>query len=77
MSHTAIDTTRKPLPLKVPLGIFAILIAFVVVGGAKALVFSLLIGLMMTGMPISIALGLTVLTFMFTMTTLPMEQVAQ
>ncbi|MBV8656982.1 MAG: TRAP transporter large permease subunit [Burkholderiales bacterium] len=32
---------------------------------------------MMTGMPISIALGLTVLTFMFTMTTLPMEQVAQ
>ena len=77
MSHVAIGTTRKPLPLKVPLGIFAILIAFVVVGGAKALVFSLLIGLMMTGMPISIALGLTVLTFMFTMTTLPMEQVAQ
>ncbi|MBV8658539.1 MAG: TRAP transporter large permease subunit [Burkholderiales bacterium] len=77
MSHAILDTPRKPLPLKVPLGLFAILITFVVVGGTKALVFSLLIGLMITGMPISIALGLTVLTFMFTMTSLPMEQVAQ
>ena len=33
------------------------------------IIFALLIGLMLTGMPISIALGLTVLTFLFTMTT--------
>ena len=40
------------------------------------LVFSLLISLMLTGMPISIALGLTVLTFMFTLTQVPIEAVA-
>jgi C4-dicarboxylate transporter DctM subunit len=32
--------------------------------------------LMLTGMPISISLGLTVLTFLFTMTTVPIESVA-
>ena len=32
--------------------------------------------LMLTGMPISIALGLTVLTFLFTMTEVPIEAVA-
>src|SRR5450631_1493942 len=41
-----------------------------------AIIFSLLIGLMLTGMPISISLGLTVLTFLFTMTTVPIESVA-
>lgn len=40
------------------------------------LIFFLLIALMLTGMPISIALGLTVLTFIFTMTTVPIESVA-
>jgi C4-dicarboxylate transporter DctM subunit len=40
------------------------------------IIFGLLIALMLTGMPISIALGLTVLTFMFTMTTVPIEAVA-
>jgi C4-dicarboxylate transporter DctM subunit len=39
-------------------------------------IFLLLIALMLTGMPISIALGLTVLTFLFTMTTVPIESVA-
>ena len=33
-------------------------------------------GLMLTGMPISISLGLTVLTFLFTMTTVPITSVA-
>jgi len=33
-----------------------------------AIIFGLLIALMLTGMPISIALGLSVLTFLFTMT---------
>jgi C4-dicarboxylate transporter, DctM subunit len=41
-----------------------------------ALIFGLLIALMLTGMPISIALGLTVLTFLFFLTTVPIEAVA-
>ena len=40
------------------------------------LIFGLLIALMLTGMPISIALGLTVLTFLFTMTQVPLHAVA-
>ncbi len=39
-------------------------------------IFALLIVLMLTGMPISIALGLTVLTFLFTMTEVPVQAVA-
>ena len=39
-------------------------------------IFGLLCLLMITGMPISIALGLTVLTFLFTMTDVPLESVA-
>jgi C4-dicarboxylate transporter DctM subunit len=39
-------------------------------------IFGLLTALMLTGMPISIALGLTVLTFLFTMTQVPLESVA-
>lgn len=41
----------------------------------SAIIFGLLIVLMLTGMPISIALGLTVLTFLFTMTQIPIESV--
>ena len=41
-----------------------------------AIIFGLLALLMLTGMPISIALGLTVLTFLFTMTSVPIEAVA-
>ena len=40
------------------------------------IIFVLLLTLMLTGMPISISLGLTVLTFLFTMTTVPIESVA-
>ena len=40
------------------------------------IIFTLLILLMLTGMPISISLGLTVLTFLFTMTNVPIESVA-
>jgi C4-dicarboxylate transporter, DctM subunit len=39
-------------------------------------IFGLLTALMLTGMPISISLGLTVLTFLFTMTEVPLESVA-
>ncbi len=40
------------------------------------IIFGLLLALMLTGMPISIALGLTVLTFLFTMTDVPIQAVA-
>ena len=39
-------------------------------------IFALLIVLMLSGMPISIALGLTVLTFLFSMTDVPVQAVA-
>ena len=41
-----------------------------------AIIFVLLFALMLTGMPVSISLGLTVLTFLFTMTQIPIESVA-
>ncbi len=40
------------------------------------ILFSILLALMLTGMPISISLGLTVLSFLFTMTQVPLESVA-
>jgi len=40
------------------------------------IIFVLLFALMLTGMPVSISLGLTVLTFLFTMTNVPIESVA-
>ncbi len=43
---------------------------------SAAIIFGLLGALMLTGMPVSIALGLTVLTFLFTMTQVPVEAVA-
>jgi C4-dicarboxylate transporter, DctM subunit len=39
------------------------------------IIFSLLVVLMLTGMPISISLGLTVLTYLFTMTNVPIESI--
>ncbi|MCA0406798.1 MAG: TRAP transporter large permease subunit [Proteobacteria bacterium] len=45
--------------------------------GARVwLIFGLLVALMLSGMPISIALGLTVLTFMFTLTSVDPQTVA-
>jgi len=43
---------------------------------SAAILFGLLLALMLTGMPISISLGLTVLTFILTMTQVPLESVA-
>jgi C4-dicarboxylate transporter DctM subunit len=40
------------------------------------IIFILLIALMLTGIPVSIALGLTVLTFLFTLTAVPIEAVS-
>lgn len=45
--------------------------------GTRAfLIFGLLISLMLTAIPVSIALGLTVLTFLFTLTSVPIDAVA-
>ncbi len=59
---------------------FGLLIKFGVVeaGGSlrAGLVFGILVSLMLTGMPISIALGLTVLSFMFTLTDVSLDSVA-
>src|SRR5260221_8040619 len=41
----------------------------------SAFIFGLLSALMLTGMPISIAVGLTVLTFLYSMTQVPIEAV--
>jgi C4-dicarboxylate transporter DctM subunit len=43
---------------------------------SSIIIFGLLVALMLTGMPISIALGLTVLTFLFFLTQVPIEAVA-
>jgi C4-dicarboxylate transporter, DctM subunit len=43
---------------------------------SAGIIFLLLIGLMLTGMPVSISLGLTVLAFLFAMTQVPLESVA-
>jgi len=43
---------------------------------SAAVIFGILLALMLTGMPISISLGLTVLSFLFTMTQVPLESVA-
>lgn len=53
-----------------------VLLALTFTFGKTAFIFSLLVVLMLTGMPISIALGLTVLTYLFTMTQVPVESVA-
>jgi C4-dicarboxylate transporter DctM subunit len=41
-----------------------------------AIIFTLLICLMLTGMPVSISLGLTVLSYLFFMTDVPVQSVA-
>jgi len=66
-------------PALIPPVLIAIPIALKLAGVAVAsgwIIFTLLFGLMLTGMPISISLGLTVLTYLFTMTTVPIQSVA-
>jgi len=80
-------TKRGPSPLGLiiilaPVLIVAICFAqkaglIVMPQGLRALtVFALLVALMLTGMPVSIALGLTVLSFLFAMTDVPIQSVA-
>jgi C4-dicarboxylate transporter DctM subunit len=57
------------------LAIIAVVLLSIAALGNSGIIFALLVALMLTGMPISIALGLTVLTFLFTMTNVPLESV--
>src|SRR5437773_2328760 len=66
-------------PALIPPVLIAIPVALKLAGVDIAnawVLFCLLFGLMLTGMPVSISLGLTVLTFLFTMTTVPITSVA-
>jgi len=66
-------------PALLPIAIIGIPVGLKLLGvdmPNAAIIFALLIGLMLTGMPVSISLGLTVLTYLFTMTTVPIESVA-
>lgn len=68
-----------PMPRKrAAIWLISIAITLILIGitGNVGFVFALLIALFLTGMPISISLGLTVLTFLFTMTHVPTESVA-
>jgi C4-dicarboxylate transporter, DctM subunit len=81
------DTGHKTSPLGLILIMAPILILTVCLGDKAgvivlppalraASVFALLIALMLTGIPVSIALGLTVLTFLFALTAVPIEAVS-
>ena len=74
-----VPDTAPRWPALIPPVLIAIPVAMKVMGipvNNAWIIFSLLFGLMLTGMPISISLGLTVLTYLFTMTTVPIESVA-
>ena len=79
--------TRSTSPLGTILILAPILILMVCLGEKAGIIampqalragtiFALLIALMLTGIPISIALGLTVMTFLFTLTRVPIEAVS-
>jgi C4-dicarboxylate transporter, DctM subunit len=58
------------------IGIAAVLLTVGFMFGNVGIVFALLLALMLTGVPVSIALGLTVLSFLFLLTNVPIEAVA-
>jgi C4-dicarboxylate transporter DctM subunit len=81
------DSGRKASPLAAILIMAPVLILMVCLGEKAGIIvlpqalraasiFVLLIALMLTGIPVSIALGLTVLTFLFTLTAVPIEAVS-
>jgi C4-dicarboxylate transporter DctM subunit len=79
MSATAPAAAAPRWPALIPPLMIGIPVALKLAGFALSnawIIFTLLFGLMLTGMPISISLGLTVLTYLFTMTTVPIESVA-
>jgi len=73
---TAVNVMSKKRAAAWLIGIAAILLSVCVIGGKVGIVFALLLALMLTGIPVSIALGLTVLMFMYLLTHVPVEAVA-
>src|SRR3954465_12542163 len=71
VAYVPMTTQRATMTLVI---IAVILLGLAALGNA-GIIFALLVALMLTGMPISIALGLTVLTYLFTMTSVPIESV--
>jgi len=75
------DITTLPLMSKTKaaswlIGISVVLLGVGFIYGNVGIVFALLLALMLTGVPVSIALGLTVLTFLYLLTNVPIEAVA-
>jgi C4-dicarboxylate transporter, DctM subunit len=66
----------KPKAASWLIGIAVVLLTVGFVFGNVGIVFALLLALMLTGVPVSIALGLTVLSFLFLLTNVPIEAVA-
>jgi C4-dicarboxylate transporter DctM subunit len=66
----------KPKAAAWLIGISAVLMGVGFIYGNVGIVFALLLALMLTGVPVSIALGLTVLTFLYLLTNVPIEAVA-
>jgi C4-dicarboxylate transporter, DctM subunit len=79
MSHVLEATPGPRWPGLLPIALIGLPVGLKLAGVDLAnawIIFALLFGLMLTGMPISISLGLTVLTYLFTMTQVPIESVA-
>jgi C4-dicarboxylate transporter, DctM subunit len=75
MSALPLPSTMTTRQAATALSLVAIMLLAVASLGNAGIIFAILVALMLTGMPISIALGLTVLTFLFTMTNVPIEAV--
>ena len=75
-STSPVFTPLTPAAAAKWLGGIAIALAAVASMGKAGIVFALLALFMLTGMPVSIGLGLTVLVFLFTMTQVPIQSVA-
>lgn len=72
----ALPLMSKPKAAGWLIGISVVLLAVGFIYGNVGIVFALLLALMLTGVPVSIALGLTVLTFLYLLTNVPIEAVA-
>jgi C4-dicarboxylate transporter, DctM subunit len=75
-AHAEVQERMTPKRAAAWLIAIAVSLAAIASFGSAGIIFALLIGLMLTGMPISISLGLTVLSFLFFMSHVPVETVA-
>jgi C4-dicarboxylate transporter DctM subunit len=77
VAPTALPAQGNPRTTRVlVLVLCLVLCATVLAFGKSAFIFCLLVVLLLTGMPVSIALGLTVLAYLFAMTDVPLDSVA-